>query len=106
SRIGPGRVSSMQHATASARRAPLGLAAAMRRGFCNQRAKKTPASACIQSPVSVGFGIYSNLCMLQFWETPNVAVSILQIRISNHGIAKSGCREEPVVRDGPCRAPV
>jgi len=29
-------------------------AAAMRRGFCNQRAKKTPASACMRSPVSIG----------------------------------------------------
>src|SRR5271156_2972920 len=51
SRIGPGRAKSMQRATASARRAPLGLAAAMHSGFCNQRAKKTPASAFTGLPL-------------------------------------------------------
>jgi hypothetical protein len=66
SRTGPGRARSMQRATASARRAPLGLAAAIRSGFCSQRGKKTLASALTRSPLLFGSRRYSISGVLQF----------------------------------------
>ncbi len=48
SSTGPGLASSMQRASASARRALLGLVAAICNGFCSQRQKKAIASAAMR----------------------------------------------------------
>ena len=68
SRTGPWRAKSMQRATASARRALLGLAAAIRSGFCSQRAKKTLASALTRSPLLIDRQHSSITGVLQFYE--------------------------------------
>jgi hypothetical protein len=45
---------------------PLGLAAAIRSGFCSQRAKKTLASALTRSPLLIDPRRYSISGVLQF----------------------------------------
>jgi hypothetical protein len=52
----------MQRATVSARQTLLGLAAAIRSGFCSQRAKKTLVSAITRSPLLIIASILAMVC--------------------------------------------